>query len=275
MTHEEELYMKKIKVLSIFAGLFLMTNLLSAQSAEEIMKKSKTLPCPEYSIGTLIMDIIDKNGTVLEHRILNEIGDEKESLRHVVFDFRSPASVKDTRILQAEKMGRDDEKWIFLPSLKTTRRIANAERSKSFVGSEFTYNDMTVRKFEDDAYEMLDENVTMDIGGKSERLWKIKETPVAKKNVEYTYLIRYIDKVSYLPLLEEYYDKNGKLIKLRSITKHEEVTSESGKKYWLRRENIMENKVTGRTTRVAVDKMTFDKPISERYFTQNWLNTGK
>ncbi|MBQ1628220.1 MAG: outer membrane lipoprotein-sorting protein [Treponema sp.] len=267
--------MKKIKVLSIFAGLFLMTNLLSAQSAEEIMKKSKTLPCPEYSIGTLIMDIIDKNGTVLEHRILNEIGDEKESLRHVVFDFRSPASVKDTRILQAEKMGRDDEKWIFLPSLKTTRRIANAERSKSFVGSEFTYNDMTVRKFEDDAYEMLDENVTMDIGGKSERLWKIKETPVAKKNVEYTYLIRYIDKVSYLPLLEEYYDKNGKLIKLRSITKHEEVTSESGKKYWLRRENIMENKVTGRTTRVAVDKMTFDKPISERYFTQNWLNTGK
>ena len=108
--------MKKIKVLSIFAGLFLMTNLLSAQSAEEIMKKSKTLPCPEYSIGTLIMDIIDKNGTVLEHRILNEIGDEKESLRHVVFDFRSPASVKDTRILQAEKMGRDDEKWIFLPS---------------------------------------------------------------------------------------------------------------------------------------------------------------
>lgn len=263
------------KILIAFAGLMVLGSAMFAQSVEEIMKKSTKLACPEYSIGTLALDLLDKSGNVTEHRIINQIGDEKESLRHVVFDFRSPASVKDTRILQAEKEGREDEKWIYLPSLKTTRRIANAERSKSFVGSEFTYNDMTLRKYEDDAFEMLEENVTMNVGGKQERLWKVKATPVQNKNVEFAYIIKYIDKVSYLPLVEEYYDKTGKMIKLRTITKHEIVKGETGKEYWLRRETIMENKVTGRGTRVAVEKMTFDKPISDRYFTQNWLNTGK
>ncbi len=263
------------KILIAFAGLMVLGSAMFAQSVEEIMKKSTRLPCPDYSIGTLTLDLLDKSGNVTEHRVINQIGDEKESLRHVVFDFRSPASVKDTRILQAEKLGREDEKWIYLPSLKTTRRIANAERSKSFVGSEFTYNDMTIRKFEDDTFEMLEENVTMNVGGKQEKLWKVKATPVQNKNVEFAYIIKYIDKVSYLPLVEEYYDKTGKMIKLRTITKHEIVKGETGKEYWLRRETIMENKVTGRGTRVAVEKMTFDKPVSDRYFTQNWLNTGK
>lgn len=263
------------KILIAFAGLMVLGSAMFAQSVEEIMKKSTGLDAPDYSIGTLTLDLLDKSGNVTEHRVINQIGDEKEGLRHVVFDFRSPASVKDTRILQAEKLGREDEKWIYLPSLKTTRRIANAERSKSFVGSEFTYNDMTVRKFEDDAFEMLEENVTMNVGGKQEKLWKVKATPVQNKNVEFAYIIKYIDKVSYLPLVEEYYDKTGKMIKLRTITKHEIVKGETGKEYWLRRETIMENKVTGRGTRVAVEKMTFDKPVSDRYFTQNWLNTGK
>ena len=75
--------------------------------------------------------------------------------------------------------------------------------------------------------------------------------------------------------MEEYYDKSDKMIKLRTVPKHEEVTGETGKKYQLRRESVMENKVTGRVTRVVVDKITFDKPISDRFFTQNWLNTGK
>ena len=268
--------MKKIRSLSILA-LLMIGSALAAQTADDVMKKSTELAVPEYSTSVLIMDIIDKNGTVTEHRVINQNGNQKADtdLRQTVFDFRAPASVKDTRLLQAEKVGREDDKWIFLPSLKTTRRIAAAERSKSFVGSEFTYNDMTLRKFEDDAYEMLDSDVTVNIGGKQERLWKIKSTPVQKKNVEYAYLIRYIDKISYLPLLEEYYDRNDKLIKLRTITKHEKILGETGKEYWLRRESVMENKVTGRTTRVAVEKITLDKPISDRFFTQNWLNTGK
>lgn len=267
--------MKKIKTLSLVAGLFLFGSAMFADSAYDIMKISANLEPPDYSQGVLLMDLIDKTGKVTEHRIINQFGNRKNGITQTVFDFRAPAGVKDTRLLQAEKANKDDDKWIYLPSLKTTRRIATAERTKSFVGSEFTYNDMTVRKFEDDEHTMIDENVTKTIGGVPTQLWKIKSVPVANKNVEYAYRIQYIDKQSYLPLFCEYYDKTDKMIKTVEVEKHETVTGETGKKYQMRMSNILTNLVTGRQTRVSVDKIQFDKPISDRYFTQNWLNTGK
>lgn len=269
--------MKKIKVIAMAAGLLTMGAALFAESATDIMNISADLPRPDYSQCVLFMDIIDKAGNVTEHRVINQFGNHKNGITQTVFDFRAPGSVKDTRLLQAEKANREDDKWIYLPSLKTTRRIATAERTKSFVGSEFTYNDMTIRKPSDDEHTMIEENATITISGKKENCWKIKSTPVANKNVEFAYRIQYIDKVSYLPLIQEYYDKTDKLLKVCTIEKHQEVTSESGKKYQLRTVNYIVNKATGRSTRVTVDtsKVLFDKQISDRYFTQNWLNTGK
>lgn len=267
--------MKKIKLFTVAGALFAMSAAMFAESASDIMKKSCNLPVPDYSQCVLIMDLIDKNGTVTEHRIINQFGNHKNGVTSTVFDFRAPAGVKDTRLLQAEKANKEDDKWIFLPSLKTTRRIATAERTKSFVGSEYTYNDMTIRKFEDDEHVMLDENASMKISGVNEQLWKIKSTPIANKNVEFAYRIQYIDKEFYLPLYVEYYDKNDKMIKHNLIEKHQYVTSETGKKYAMRMVNLITNDVNGRQSRVIVDKVQFDKPISDRYFTQNWLNTGK
>ncbi len=222
--------MKKIKLIAIAGALVTMGAAMFADTANDVMKISANITPPDYSQGELLMDLIDKNGNVTEHRVINQFGNRKNGITQTVFDFRSPASVKDTRLLQAEKSNKEDDKWIYLPSLKTTRRIATAERTKSFVGSEYTYNDMTIRKFEDDEHVMLDENVTKSIGGVTEKLWKIKSTPIANKNVEFAYRIQYIDKETYLPLYIEYFDKTDKLIKHYVVEKHQYVTSETGKK---------------------------------------------
>jgi hypothetical protein len=266
--------MKKIKMLAV-AALFALTGSLFAQTVEEIMAKSTDLPVPIFSKALLIMELVDKNGKVTETRKIYEYGNVETGLKNVVFDIQSPASVKDTRILQAEKIGKGDDKWIYLPSLKTTRRIAAAERQKSWVGSDLTYNDMTIRKFDDDEQTMLDENASQNSNGKAYKCWKIKSVPVKNKNVEYAYRIQFIEKGSYLPIMVEYYDKKDTLIKTYGIDAFEEFTGATGKKYWLRRHVTMKNVLTGHYTTVAVDKIEFDKPVATRYFTQNWLNTGK
>ena len=263
------------KILLFFAGLIFLSSSLFSQSADDIMKKSLALDLPDYISGSLFLDLLDKSGNVSEHRLVNIYGDKKENLRHLVFDFRSPSAVKDTRILQAGKNGQEDEKWIYLPSLKSIRRVANSERSKSFVGSEFSFNDFSFKYFGDDSYEMLDKNVNICIGTKEENLWKIKVTPKQKKNLEYSYLVKYIDKISYLPLIEEYYDKNDNLIKLKTVIKHQRVKGETGKNYWLKKEVRIENRLTGRASRLIFDKFVFDKEISDHYFTQAWLESGK
>ena len=49
----------------------------------------------------------------------------------------------------------------------------------------------------------------------------------------------------------------------------------TGITYWLRRQNLFTNVLSGRKTRVTVKEYVFDKKISDGYFTQNWLSTGK
>ena len=48
----------------------------------------------------------------------------------------------------------DDERFLFLPSLGRVRRIAGSETQESFVGSDFTYEDIGGREFDDYTYAL-------------------------------------------------------------------------------------------------------------------------
>ena len=63
--------------------------------------------------------------------------------------FTHPADVKGTGLLTYDYEKKDDDIWLFLPSLRKTRRIVSSEKSKSFMGSEFSYADMTPPPVED------------------------------------------------------------------------------------------------------------------------------
>ncbi len=266
--------MKKTKLLIGIIAAFALSA-LAADEAYDVMKKSTTLPVPFASQSILLMDLY-KNGKLEEHREIRQVGHiNKAGLKETIFDFREPKSVKDTRLLQAEKTAKDDDKWIYLPSLRTTRRIASAERQKSFVGSDFTYNDMTIRQVDEDEHEMINANATKTVAGTTYNCWQIKSTPI-KKNVEFSYLNQFIDKKSYLPVYVEYYDKKGKLMKIRSIEKIGYIKSQANDTmYTIRMANRLENVQTKHATTVTVKQAEYDGKVKETYFTQNWLNTGK
>lgn len=263
------------KTLSIVLAAALFTTSLFAESPAEIVDKSVTLTPPDFSECVISLDLIDKNGNLTEHRVINQFGNRKKGLVSTVFDFKSPAAVKGTRILQTENANKSDDKWIYLPSLKTTRRIANTEKKKSFVGSEFTYNDMTLREAEKDEHTFVNENASYSSNGKTYSVWIIKSLPVKDKNLDYNYRIQYIDKATYLPLLIEFYNKKDVKIKEAILESFATVSGATGKSYLLRKSQLMKNLETGKQSRATVENYTFDKPISDRYFTQNWLNTGK
>ena len=43
---------------------------------------------------------------------------------------------------------RDDDQWLYLPALKKTKRIATGDKSGSFMGSDFSYADLTSRELD-------------------------------------------------------------------------------------------------------------------------------
>lgn len=71
--------------------------------------------------------------------------------------FTDPVDIRGTSFLVWEQPGADDERFLFLPSLGRVRRIAGSEAQESFVGSDFTYEDIGGRRFADYRYALLDE----------------------------------------------------------------------------------------------------------------------
>lgn len=72
--------------------------------------------------------------------------------------FSQPADINGTALLVWERPQADDERFLYLPSLGRVRRIAGAEAQESFVGSDFTYEDIGGREFEAYEYRLLDES---------------------------------------------------------------------------------------------------------------------
>ncbi len=266
----------RVKVLAILSALFLLPYSF-AETCQEVLTVFCDLDrVPDYNYSTLLIDNIDANGKV-EHMEVKQYGGGSNGLKNTVFDFQSPATVKSTRVLQAEKVGKQDERWIYIPSLRQARRIPMSERYKSFVGTEATYNDMTIREPEEDESEMLSQSETISVGGAEYTCWKMKQTPIKKSEVEYGHRVSWYDKKSYIPVRIEYYDKKNetKMIKIYECEKVEWVKGVTGIEYPLRRSNLISNLVTGRKTRIMVKDFKFDDPISDSYFTQPWLISGK
>ena len=73
-------------------------------------------------------------------------------------DFKT-GSKKGTRFLQIENEGnKPDDKFIYLPELKSSRRVNSSEGSKSFLGTDATYDDLSTRDVDEDEHTYLIQN---------------------------------------------------------------------------------------------------------------------
>ncbi|AEE16328.1 outer membrane lipoprotein-sorting protein [Treponema brennaborense] len=251
------------KMLAACAAL-VMGAAVFALDGREIMQKVDDVAEPSYTHTLVKMDLIEANGTT-ESRVLEEWGRSKDGLASVVMIFKSPASVKDTRFLQIQNEGRDDDKWIYLPALRSTRRIASSEGSKSFMGTDATYDDMSSRDVDADTHTLLGDK---SVNGYD--CWEVKSEPKDTASSQYLYRVSCIDKATLLPVYTEMFDKKGNLVKVLTVEKIQNVGG-----YNIPMSNLLKNVQTGHSTRMAITNIEVDKAVPDKVFTQNFLNTGR
>lgn len=259
--------MKKLaKLVSLATAIVAMGSFSAFADAKgtEIMQKVHDVSKPDYSHSLVEMTLTAKNGET-EVRKVEEYGNNKNGLSSVVMVFHSPASVKGTRFLQVENKGRADDKWIFLPALKNTRRVNSSEGSKSFMGTDATYDDLTTRSMEEDTHDFVKEEAKNGYN-----CYVIKETPVDAKGSQYSSRLTWIDKKTMYPVYTEMYDKNNKVVKVLTV-----ASIENHDGYDIPMENTLENKETGHSTTIKVVRVDVTTAIPDRVFTQSFLNTGK
>ena len=195
--------MKKILILLIFifGNVFALSNYDVAQKSEAVMSGFKD------SISKMQMTLINARGQekvrTMNMKVL-EGKDEDKSL----MEFLTPADVKGTKFLNYEHVNRDDDQWLYLPALKRVKRIASKNKSGSFMGSEFAYEDLSgfnVKKYK---YDGDAEVVTLD----GVEMYRTNATPISKYS-GYTKLISWADKKTFLIQKIEYYDRKKELLK--------------------------------------------------------------
>ncbi|WP_149554143.1 outer membrane lipoprotein-sorting protein [Treponema pectinovorum] len=257
------------KIISKFLALSFTISLF-AMDGKEIVQKALDVKDPAFTQSAVQMDLIEKNGAK-ETRLVRQYGRSKDGIKAVVMVFLSPASVKDTRFLLQENKGNSpDDKFIYLPDLRSTRRVSTAEGSKSFMGTDASYDDLSTRDIDVDTHELLKEETKNGFN-----CYVVKSKAINPSDSQYGWRIQWIDKETWVPVYAELYDKKGELLKVLTVEKLEKITGESGQSYDIPTLNSMKNVQTGHETKLEIKKIVVDKPIPDRVFTQNFLNTGK
>ncbi len=196
--------MKKIAI----ASLLVAANLL-AMSHYEIAKKSdEVMSGFEDAKSTMTMTLINAKGQTRE-RTMKSKSLELDGGDKSLMEFLSPADVKGTKFLNYEHALKDDDQWLYLPALKRVKRISSKNKSGAFMGSEFSYED--VSSFNIDKYDYKNEKAkTKVLNGKE--VYIVERFPNYKYS-GYTKQISFVDTKTFLTLQVDYYDRKKSLLK--------------------------------------------------------------
>ncbi|WP_457575498.1 outer membrane lipoprotein-sorting protein [Desulfomarina sp.] len=145
-----------------------------AITGREIMEKVDRRDDGDNMTADVKMILIDrqKNRRIREMKVFTrDKGDDTWKMQF----FLSPADVRDTAFLTYDyyEGGRDDDQWLYLPDLHKTKRIATSDKSSSFMGSDFSYADMTRRVLDEWKYRLLKESEV-----KGHKVWLVEALPV-------------------------------------------------------------------------------------------------
>jgi outer membrane lipoprotein-sorting protein len=195
-------------------------------------------------------------------RTLEVVGDGDKVM--TIFD--SPGDVKGTAFLTFTHKVGDDEQWLYLPALKRVKRISARNKSGSFVGSEFAYEDIASQEVEKYTYKWLREEA---LDGRDH--FVVEQYPVDKKNSGYTRLVVWIDKEAYRTWKVEYFDRKQSLLKSLTISGYRQYQGQ----YWRADEMNMVNHQNGKETTLIFSSYRFDTGLKDSDFTRNSLKRAR
>ncbi len=198
----------------------------------------------------------------LRIKVLEVSGDGDKSL--TVFD--EPRDVKGTALLTHAHKQEADDQWLYLPALKRVKRISSSNRSGSFMGSEFAYEDLSPPEVEKFTYRYLRDEPCGDL-----TCTVNERVPVDKKASGYSRQVAWRDKDELRVWKVEYYDRKDAHLKTLTIAKYKQYLD----KYWRAGEMTMVNHLTGKSTVLSWADYQFRTKLKDRDFSKTGLKRAR
>ena len=177
--------------------------------------------------------------------------------------FNKPPDIRRTVFMVWKHIDREDDRWLYLPAIDLVKRISASDKRSSFVGSDFTYEDVSGRHLDDDEHTLVREETV-----EGRNAYVIKSVPKDKGKAEFSYRLIWSDKETFLSLRVEHYNRRGELYKTLETKKIENIKGTPTVT-----EAVMKDLTTGHFTELKVSKIDYDVGLSTDVFQERYLRS--
>jgi outer membrane lipoprotein-sorting protein len=230
-----------------------------AMTGEEVLDEVDKTMDSETRRSEIKMTIVNANGQKRERTVeIVSKGDNKG-----LVEFLAPADVEGTSFLTLTEDG-EENMWLYLPAIGNVRKIASHMRNGSFMGTDFTYNDISMvggSDYRSDYQSTLEGEEEYD--GKT--CYLLTSQP-KDKDIQYSKMKMWVNKANYMPLKMEFYDEEGKLLKVMTNKNIQEING-----HLTPNEITMENVQAGTKTILSLSNVEYNIEIPDRIFTTRYM----
>lgn len=218
------------------------------------------------STADMLMTLSNKHGQESTREIRTKTLEVKNDGDKSISIFDTPRDVKGTAFLTFSHKIADDDQWLYLPALKRVKRISSRNKSGSFMGSEFAYEDIASQEVEKYTYKYLDDETIV-----GHDCFMVERYPVDKKNSGYSRQVVWMDKVEYRTWKVDYFDRKNRKLKTLIFKNYRQYL----KKHWRADELNMVNHQNGKSTTLLFSNYKFKTGLTDRDFNKNSLKRAK
>ena len=135
--------------------------------------------------------------------------------------FSRPSDVRGTVYLVKKHVGKDDDRWLYLPGLDLVKRISAGDKRTSFVGADYFYEDVSGRGPGEDTHELSET---------TDEHYILRHTPKDSSSVDFASYVTWIDRETLLPMKIEYSNagrdvyRRVEVVEVQDVQGHPTVT---------------------------------------------------
>lgn len=243
-----------------------------AATAREVLDQAKALShtTRKWTDRTqeLVLRIVDRRGGERTRRVTVYYKKYEDDRSRSILFFLSPPEVKGTGFLQWVDPHSHNQQWLFLPALKRVRQISGTSERESFMGTDFSYEDLAIMTeildwSADDAEAAIERQEACE----DSQCWVLSFVP-REKDVAYARIRVWLDR-DYRLRRFEFMDESGEAVKDLAATDIRPVGA-IPTAFRL----AMRNLRSGSRTEVTFDAVRYDTGLSDRMFSQHRLEQG-
>jgi hypothetical protein len=214
------------------------------------------------TVSRQIMELIPTRGQK-RTRELTISGVDRGAVRKTLIRFTSPADINGTGFLSIENEHGGTDQFLYLPALNRTRRIVAGQKGRSFVNTDFTYEDMERRPVDDSEHAVIGEE---SLGGVD--CWILESRPKPGTDSQYSMVRTWVAQNMHLPLRVDFFAGGEEPVKRYSVLQLESIQD-----IWTETKVAMKDLQSGHQTVLETTEIRYNTGIPDSAFTQQALET--